>query len=166
MAEETLFAERMESGATLSDCERYRYHLWRRFGEGGTVAFVMLNPSTADATADDPTIRKCIGFAKRWGYGRVDVVNLFAWRATNPKELPNVLEPVGAKNNSHIFAVCRCADLVVFAWGSDKFARQRARQVRALLANVGTPTKALRLSKDGNPWHPLYVPYVEPLVSI
>jgi hypothetical protein len=79
----------IERTATISDCGRYRYTLGRTWSDEPPVLFVMLNPSTADADVDDNTISKCIGFAKRWGHGGITVVNLYAWRATNPKELPD-----------------------------------------------------------------------------
>lgn len=147
-------------GASLSSCGRYRYHLWRAVGPEPTrVVFVMLNPSTADAMTDDPTIRKCVGFSRRWGYGYLDVVNLFAWRATNPKMLATVEDPIGPENGLYQFSVMRCASLVVCAWGSDKFARQQAVAFRRHLSGIDAPVKALRISDGGAPWHPLYVPY-------
>lgn len=149
-------------GAELSADGQYRYRLWR--GVGGvnperTVAFVMLNPSTADAMLDDPTIRKCMGFARRWDFGRIEVVNLFAWRATNPKDLPTVADPVGAENNRTIVERCLAADWVIAAWGTDKFAQARAREVTRTLTCNGIHLRCLKTSKDGHPWHPLYVPY-------
>ena len=91
-----------ESSAVVSPCERYRYVLRRVFGSGPAVMFVGLNPSTADEHRDDPTIRRCIGFAKRWGYGTVVVTNLYAWRATQPRDLRQaacaVGEPAGESN--------------------------------------------------------------------
>lgn len=156
-------------GAVIDPTGRYRYRLWREIGDGPALVFVMLNPSTADATVDDPTIRKCVGFAKRWGFGRVDVVNLFAWRATKPDELSRATAPVGAGNNGHILTTCQSAGRVLAAWGSTDFAsgivRRRAREVTALLGDFGVPLWALKFSKDGNPWHPLYVPYgVDPVL--
>lgn len=147
-------------GATLSLDEKYRYHLWRRVSDSpNVVVFVMLNPSTADAATDDPTIRKCMEFARRWGFGRVDVVNLFAWRATNPKELPRVAEPVGLENDGRLVERCLGAEWVIAAWGSNKFAASRARLVTHMLTGTGVHLRCLRKSKDGHPWHPLYVPY-------
>lgn len=148
-------------GAILSADERYRYRLWRSWGysPGSTVAFIMLNPSTADASTDDPTIRKCIGFAKRWGFNRVEVVNLFAWRATNPKELPHVIEPVGRENDQVILERALAAEWVVCAWGADRFALSRALAVRRMLTGAGIHLRCLRKTQGGRPWHPLYMPY-------
>ncbi len=96
----------MTGSAVLSECARYRYRLdraWERDDHGlGTVTWVMLNPSTADADVDDPTIRRCIGFSKAWGYNALTVVNLFAWRATSPRDLCAVEDPVGPDNEAHL----------------------------------------------------------------
>ena len=152
-------------GAVLSADGKYRYRLWRTIGPGpmGTVVFVMLNPSTSDASADDPTICKCRGYARSWGFQRLEVVNLFAWRATNPKELPEVDDPIGPENDRAILGRCTGAEWVIAAWGSDKFATARARDVTRMLTGAGIYLRCLRRSKDGNPWHPLYVPYGMPI---
>ena len=106
------------TGAAFSPCGRYRWHLARTWdADGSRVAFVALNPSTADATHDDPTIRRCIGFARRWGAGGVDVVNLYAFRATKPRDLFAADDPVGPDNDAWIDAVVARADRVVLAWG-------------------------------------------------
>lgn len=98
---ETLFPE--TAWATISPCQKYRYALGRCWDHAGKrVVFAMLNPSVADATADDPTIRRCIRFARKWGYGSLEVVNLFAWRATDPKELRIAADPIGLDNDAEI----------------------------------------------------------------
>jgi hypothetical protein len=154
-------------GATLSQDGRYRYRLWRTFGTGGTLCFVMLNPSTADASADDPTIRKCLGFARRLGFGGIDVVNLFAWRATDPGDLPHVTEPIGAENDDWIVDRCKAADLVVAAWGATKLpnrmVERRACEVRRLLSSAGVTLQCLGCSQEGAPRHPLMLAYATPL---
>lgn len=158
-------------GAVLSDCGRYRYRLWRLWNADAPVmVWVMLNPSTADADTDDPTIRKCIGFAKAHGYGGIIVVNLFAWRATDPKELPKVADPVGPDNDEHILWACRAPLIatVVAGWGADKFARARASRVRVLIHGAtGRRLQCFRKSeKTGAPWHPLYLPYGSAMVNL
>lgn len=155
-----LFGE-STAGAALSPDGVYRYHLWRELAPAtfGTCVFVMLNPSTADANIDDPTIRKCRGFASGLGYRRLEVVNLFAYRATNPRDLSRVADPVGPYNNEFIVETCRNAGLVICAWGGDRFARSRATQVLELLRESGRPLVCLRKSAEGYPWHPLYIPY-------
>lgn len=158
-------------GALLSDDGRYRYRLWRLWDDLAPVmTWVMLNPSTADADVDDPTIRKCIGFAKAHHYGGIIVVNLFAWRATDPKELPTVADPVGPDNDRHILWACTAPLLlsVVAGWGSNKFAaKQRAGRVKMLIqSQARRDIKCFRRSESGHPWHPLYLPYSSPMVAL
>lgn len=111
----------MEKTAIISDCGRYRYQLGRTWSDGPIARFIMLNPSTADATEDDPTIRRCISFAKREGAGAISVVNLFAFRATKPADMMKATDPIGPENNDHLrewvgheFGF---AKLVIAAWG-------------------------------------------------
>src|SRR5438128_11131670 len=118
-------------GATFSRDRRYRYRLWRRWDRSrAVVAFVMLSPSTADAMHDDPTIRRCVGFARAWGCGGVDVVNLFALRATDPRALRKAADPIGPANERHLRRAVRAAGLVVLAWGAHAMARAGARRRR------------------------------------
>jgi hypothetical protein len=108
----------MINGAILSEDRRYRYRLWRAWGDGNRrVAFVGLNPSTADENVDDATIRKCVGFAKRWGFGAIDMINLFAWRSRDPRGLLDVEDPVGPDNDAAIKYVVAIAQRVVWCWG-------------------------------------------------
>lgn len=147
-----------ECYAEMSPCGKYRYTLLRQLNGGNrTCVFIMLNPSTADAHKDDPTIRKCIGFTKRLGYDILKVVNLYAYRATKPKDLAHAHDPVGPLNDQHILATVRDAALVLCAWGTyDPY--MRARAVVEMLDEHG-PLMALGLSKNGHPRHPLYMPY-------
>src|SRR5881396_744410 len=122
-------------GATFSRDRRYRYRLWRRWDRSrAVVAFVMLNPSTADAMHDDPTIRRCIGFARNWGFGGVDVVNLFALRATDPRALRRAHDPVGPANDRHIASAGSRASLVILAWGAQGRLRGRAQDAWRILS--------------------------------
>lgn len=141
--------------ATFDETGAYRYRLRRAWSSGPRAVFVMLNPNAADATVDDPTIRRCVGFARRWGYGAVDVVNLFAYRCVDPRELARVADPVGPENDRHIARAVRGADLVVCAWGATAVARRRAPGVAALLA--GRPVRCLGRTAAGAPRHPLYL---------
>lgn len=148
--------------ARISDCGRYRYELWRDVQQsldapGGCVLFVMLNPSTADATEDDATIRRCIGFARDWGFDALAVGNLYAYRATNPRELGRVNDPIGPENNDALFDLTRQASEVVCAWGASPFAREsRIEYVRSILwATAKRPAKCLGLTSGGQPRHPL-----------
>lgn len=157
-------------GAIISPDGRYRYRLWRLWDSLAPVmVWIMLNPSTADASVDDPTIRKCIGFAKANGHGGIIVVNLFAWRATDPKELPRATDPIGPENDDHIQWACSAPILatVVAGWGSNKFAARRATAVKVLVRGaVGRDVNCFRRSESGAPWHPLYLPYSSQMVSL
>jgi hypothetical protein len=142
-------------GATFSRDRRFRYRLWRRWdGSLPVVAFVMLNPSTADASQDDPTIRRCIGFARSWGFGGVEIVNLFAYRATDPRELRRMRHPVGPRNDRAIAAATSRAAVTVVAWGAGRPPERTARVARLLR---GRDVRQLRLTKEGHPAHPLYL---------
>lgn len=143
-----------------SPCGTYRYVLHRRWGTGDTVCFVMLNPSTADDERDDPTVRRCIGYAQAWGYGALVVLNLFAVRSTDPRGLLEVRDPVGPANDWWIAREAK-AGAVVCAWGAGAAAPRlihpRARQVCELLTDAGVALKAIATTKAGWPRHPLYL---------
>lgn len=155
---------RSTSTAILSPCGRYRYALARAWGDTTKrCLFVMLNPSTADAEQDDPTIRRCIGFARDWGYGALDVCNLFAWRSTKPRGLLGVDDPIGPDNDQILVRVARNASLIVAAWGANVTALKldvRAQDVLALLAAIAKPREvhAISFTKDDEPAHPLMLP--------
>lgn len=154
-----------QRGAVVSSDGRYRYRLWRIWDDlAPMMVWVMLNPSTADADVDDPTLRKCIGFAREHRHGGVILVNLFAYRATNPKELPKVDDPVGPENDTHLQWAIRAPILatVIAAWGADKFARRQATRVRVML-KMERRVQCLGRNDDGSPRHPLYLPYSTPL---
>jgi hypothetical protein len=145
--------------AIFSPCGTYRYHLSR--GDGAhRIAFCMLNPSTADAELDDQTIARCRKRAKLLGFDRLDVVNLFALRSTDPQALYKAADPVGPDNLEHILAVAEASEIVICAWGKHGALHGTARKVLAIL-NQRFPGKAhyLRLNADGSPEHPLYIPY-------
>jgi hypothetical protein len=144
----------MERGARLSPCRTYRYALWRRWGDGPHAMFVGLNPSTADETADDPTIRRCIAYARAWGYGALCMANLFAYRSTQPADMLAQDDPVGPENDGYLRRLAAEAGVVVAAWGTHGTHGGRHRAVRAMLPGL----HYLRLTKDGHPGHPLYLP--------
>jgi hypothetical protein len=154
-----LFGDGVEKGATLSPCGLYRYQLWRVWDETRPrLLFIMLNPSTADAEVDDPTIKKCIKYARAWGYGGLEVVNLYALRSTDPNALKGHPNPRGDENDRYIFeSACR-AGCIVAAWGQHKAIGARGRYIKRLLAQQGFDLYCLRTTKNGQPWHPLYVP--------
>jgi hypothetical protein len=150
--------------AWFSPDRRYRYLLTRRWGDPRPwMTFIMLNPSTADAFADDPTIRRCVSFARREGCGGLSVLNLFAWRATDPRALRDCGDPVGP-GNDHFIAGNAQDSLVVAAWGAHAAAAERGRQVGGLLAESGVRLKCLGVTGDGSPRHPLYVRADAPLL--
>lgn len=137
----------------------YRYKLWREWDcDLPACTWIMLNPSTADAEEDDPTIRKCVGFAKRWNCGRIEVVNLFALRATNPRELYSHTDPVGPRNNEAIRLATYNAEMVVCAWGTHGGLNRRGDDVLGIISAFCVPL-ALKRTKSDQPGHPLYIPY-------
>lgn len=145
----------MDKGAEFSPCRTYRYDLWRSWNEGyGEVAFIGLNPSTADETLDDPTIRRCMAYAKGWGFAGVHMLNLFAFRATDPAIMKKADEPIGPDNDEIISTVAKKCTVVVAAWGVHGTHRGRDREVRKLVPDLHT----LKLTKAGHPNHPLYLP--------
>jgi hypothetical protein len=144
----------MRTDACFSRCGTYRYALWRRWAAGPQVLFVMLNPSTADKQRDDPTIRRCIGFAARWGYGAVAVGNLFAFRTPSPDVLRQAAHPVGRANDRWLERLAAESSRLIAAWGNDGAFLGRDAQVRELLG----PLYALALTRLGQPRHPLYLP--------
>lgn len=147
----------MSTGAVFSGDRRYRYRLWRRWDlSRPLIAFCMLNPSTADERSDDPTIRRCIGFARDWGYGGVEIVNVFAFRATDPRELRRVRDPVGPRNDSYVLDAAERAASVVIAWGAHGAFRSRGIEALALLSPRAR-ILALGWTRSGEPRHPLYL---------
>lgn len=150
------------STAIISGCRRYRYLLERRVGIQSKIClFIMLNPSTADAHQDDPTIRRCKGFAKTFNCGKLAVVNLFAFRATKPAEMLAADDPIGPENNRWI---ARAADdaklsggIVIAAWGAHGMHMDRDKQVLALLDGWDVQPMSLAETAAGMPRHPLYV---------
>lgn len=144
--------------AVLSDCGTYRYALWRDQASllnSGSVLFVMLNPSTADATQDDATIRRCRVFAAGWGYGRLAVGNLYAYRATKPTDLDSAEDPVGPENDEWLERLADEATRIIVAWGANIGPiADRAERVLHLL---GPDVEALKITASGRPGHPLYI---------
>lgn len=146
--------------AVISDCGKFRYILRRSWNAARPVlGYVMLNPSTADAEKDDPTIRKCIGFADRLGYGAIVVTNLYAFRATSPADLKRAAYPVGPENDEFVAKAAREARDVICAWGANARGLVRPTETLRILASVGRPPLALRILPCGTPSHPLMLPY-------
>ena len=145
----------VQRAAELSPDGCYRYALLRSWSPGPRMLWVLANPSTADASADDPTLRRCVRFARDHRCGGLVVVNLWAWRATHPRDLARVADPVGPDNDGWIVRTARQADgPVVLGWGVQP-AQDRVAWVLGLLGE--RPTLCLGVSRDGHPRHPLYV---------
>ncbi len=150
----------LDAGATISKCGFYRYKLWRYWDKSKPMlAWVMLNPSTADGDADDPTILKCVGFAMKWGFGGIQVVNLYSFRATSPDDLVAAHYPVADDYAAHHRAIRDAllfSKMVVAAWGT----KARGKEVDDLLERwPGAGYDCLGINKDGSPKHPLYISY-------
>jgi hypothetical protein len=177
-----------DSGAAISACGRYRYLLWREWrdiashndanwrvlkGDGKeyrepkSCVFVMLNPSTADGEIDDPTIRRCVAFAKREKFERLEVVNLFAYRATNPRDvlaLKHPADPVGSENQRWVTMSAQDSGLIICAWGAHGSHLGQADTMRGWL--IDHPQYALGFTADGHPRHPLYLKADAPLLEM
>ena len=146
--------------AVYSDCGLYRYLLSISWDEAARhLACVMLNPSQATELANDPTIERCERWARALGFGRLSVVNLFAFRETSPSNLKTAAHPEGADNKRFLEDVARNADTILAAWGVHGAYRDQGVRVEALLRAKGKPVVTLGLTKSGHPRHPLYVAY-------
>ena len=146
--------------ASFSSDRRYRYWLESKLGDGdGVCMFVMLNPSTADEVKSDPTVTRCKGFARTWGYGSLWVCNIFALRSTSPDALLASPDPLGSENDRHILRYASQADRIVCAWGNHGLHRGRGERVLRMLENDGLSGRMchLGLTKRDQPRHPLYL---------
>ena len=164
-------------GAIFSACRRYRFRLWRTWDPMlPTMMFLGLNPSTADETANDPTIERCVRRAREYGFGRLFVGNIFALRSTDPAALYTTEDPVGRltwdeDNNRHLRSMARASDMILCGWGKHGAHLKRGQWVKyeigRIVLNQNRPQRewklkplhVLRLNKDGTPQHPLYVGY-------
>lgn len=149
------------SGAAFSECRRYRYRLWRTWDAAKpTITFCMLNPSTADDVKNDPTVERCERRAREWGYGRLFVVNLFAWRSTDPKGMLAAADPVGPDNYDAITDAICGSRMFVCAWGAHgKWLGMGDLLLRRIAEFYPGRAYALKINRDGTPAHPLYLPY-------
>lgn len=148
----------LENDAVISECGKYLYLLRRVWDfKKPRSLFVMLNPSTADARQDDPTIRSCVRLASGLGYGSMEVVNLFGLRATDPAELERALDPIGPKNADVGDAAINRCDVVICAWGAHHMAERRARDTVSWVRGWKPAAYCLGQTKHGSPKHPLYI---------
>lgn len=155
----------MIGSATFSSCEKYRYTLsrdWSDSDDKKRILFIMLNPSTADANKFDPTVKRCYTYAVKWGYNVMDVGNIYAYRATDPKDMLNAqkngIDIVGQDNDVSIQTMCDKADRIVCAWGSHGWSKHRAIAIKNVLKCwYQHKTSCLKKCKDGSPSHPLYL---------
>lgn len=148
--------------ATFSPCRAYRYDLWRRWsgGNGKYAMFIGLNPSTADETHDDPTIRRCMRFAADWGLSALCMTNLFAFRSTDPNVMKRAFDPIGSDNDEMLATHAADAAVVVAAWGNQGSHLRRSVFVRTMLHGL----HCLKMTQKGEPSHPLYLPsYLRPV---
>ena len=142
------------AGAIFSPDRKYRYRLWRMWdADKPVLAFIMLNPSQADSQILDATVRRCIDFAKRWGYGTLEVGNIFALKSTDPSLLYSTEDPIGPDNDQAILDIYQKAELTIAAWGSHGAHLNRGKEVLRLIPCA----KCLVQTKDGQPGHPLYL---------
>jgi hypothetical protein len=156
--------------AIISDCGLFRYRLERELGYSGpTVAILGVNPSTADATINDQTIRKDIGFGERLGWGRIIKGNEFAFRSTDVKGLRTARDPIGPENDAHLDQIMRDADLVIAAWGPlaklPAALRGRWKDVVRMADRVGRKLHCFGVADDGQPRHTLMLSYATPLTE-
>lgn len=146
--------------AVYSDCERYRYSLSRTWDpRGKKVLFVMLNPSTATEVQNDPTVERCERRARTLGYGGFRVANIFAWRATDPRDMRAAFDPVGPENDSTLIESAKWTDHIIAAWGTHGVHQGRGHMVAQMLQQQSKPLFHLGLSKAKHPKHPLYIAY-------
>jgi len=153
------------SVAVYSDCERYRYTLTRTWDEGaGRVLFIMLNPSTATEVQNDPTVERCERRARALGYGAFRVCNIFAYRATDPRDMRAQADPIGPENDAAILDSLTWTQDTIAAWGSHGEHMGRGDAMATLLRGAGVQARHLGLTKGGQPKHPLYIGYnVQPV---
>lgn len=145
---------KMHRKALFSPCQKYRYALWREWDTGsGQVLFVGLNPSVANEQKDDPTIRRCMGFAQSWGYRRLCVVNLYAYRDKSPKVLFQQKDPIGPENDQYLQQFISDSERIIVAWGNHALRSDRYLAVLKLIAKPW----CLQINKSGQPAHPLYL---------
>lgn len=157
-ADRLIVRRRDQGGAVFSECEKYRYLLWRWWGDGDPdprvmVAFICLNPSTATESRNDPTVKRCITYARDWHFSGMFMLNIFALRSTDPSKLRLVDDPTGEANDTYLIWAYEQACLTVGAWGNHGGYRDRGDYVAALMPEI----MHLHRTRHGHPGHPLYL---------
>ncbi len=142
----------IEKGASFSLDRMYRWSLYRSWGGSPRILFICLNASMADEVKDDPTVRRCIQFARDWGFKTMMIGNLFGLRSMDPKELLRVTDPVGAENNQSLQTMFDLADRMVYSWGNHGAILGRSQKVYEMFG----PAWCFGINKSGEPVHPLY----------
>ena len=152
--------EPLKSGATFSPDKKYRYKLWRIWDSTKPkCSFIMLNPSTADEIVLDPTVRRCMDFARLWGYGSLTVGNIFALRSTDPKELYKSEDPIGTGNDEALLDIVKNSDIAITAWGTHgAFTKRGTKVINMLIPDYAEKMAFLERTANGEPMHPLYQP--------
>lgn len=153
----------IHKSASISKCGTYRYRLMRKWGNGPLVCWVGLNPSTADAEQDDPTIRRVVGLSKREGFAGCIMVNLFAYRVTDPKDLLKDDSAIGEYNDYWLSVSGIECEAVVAAWGAVNYPNRIKTALREF-ENIHKDLRCFGLTKDGSPRHPLYLPSIAPML--
>jgi hypothetical protein len=154
----------LENDAVISDCGKYRYMLRRTWDHARPrLLYIMLNPSTADAKKDDATIRSCVRLASGLGYGSMEVVNVFGYRATKPTELLTVAEPCGLQNEDHVRRALGRCDIPVCAWGAWPPAQEASIYIRNAIRAERPAAFCFGKTASGAPKHPLYIKSGTPL---
>ena len=146
--------------AMFSDCRKYRYTLLRKWDSGNKMCqFIGLNPSTADEINNDPTIRRCIRYAKEWGYDGMYMTNLFVYRATNPSDMKQQDDPIGSDNDAYLLYISHNVETTIAVWGNGGVYKSRDKTVLSMI----TPIYYLHITQQNTPAHPLYLPsYLTP----
>jgi hypothetical protein len=152
----------MEKSAIFSEDRKYRYVLQRTWGKNkdNYCMFICLNPSVADEFIDDNTVRRCINYSKNWGFDSLTMANIFAWRETKSELMLLEKEPIGYENDKYLLEYAKNASIVIAAWGNRGKHLNRGEYVKNMIPNL----YCLKISKGGNPWHPLYLrKYLKPI---
>lgn len=151
----------LATDAVFSDCQRYRWLLMRRWSDGPHICmFIGLNPSTADYYNDDPTVRRCVGFARQWGYSAMYMMNAYAFRSTNPKVMKQQSDPVGCQCDDFLKGIALLCRIHVACWGTN-IETYRQTELKQMLPRL----KCFGITAKGFPKHPLYLSKATKLIA-